>query len=683
MAKKAKKTPPPISLKQKSENEAYLTRQAKHMAEKRSKERDITIPPVVDPKRRMKCKNSLKMFMLTYLKDTFRKKFSNDHHEISADLRRCIMDGDDIAIAADRGKGKSSIARAAMLWAILYGHIRCGVLLAGTVAFSKQHMGNIKAYLQKNKILAEDFPEVCIPIIKLGNSSRRADTQTVNGELTYIEWGAELIRMPEVEGSACSGSVIICASIEGSVRGHNIENIRPDLVLLDDIETRKSVKSYDRTEEHMKTIREDVEGLKEQGNKFSKIFIGSIMAVDSIADILTDPTRSPSWNGKRYGFLTKPPNKENMWMSYIELRQDIYGAGIEVANKYYADNFDKMNDGAIVSWAESYDRKKEKNALQHYYNEWADNGIGFIACEYQNDPMMAISKDSDILTANEVIEKTNAYPHQEVPEDCTEVTAFFDVHGSEKHIYYTVCGFAPDATTYVLDYGTWPENKNSSIGEIYKDGANEIVVRKALKDITDKVLSRTYTTASGADMFVSKALIDSGWQTATVYDFCRKSKEFRYILAPSKGEYMRGDFMDKQRKPGEKRGEYWLYRKVAGRPVKIVQYDTVYWKKQIHGRVKAPFGYPSNISLWGNQGNLHRKFADHICSEYKEIVNHKEYGDIEKWLVRPGHENHWFDCLIGCCVAASMQGITIPGMEPVKKRKAGKKWGPQLKRRSA
>jgi len=37
---------------------------------------------------------------------------------------------------------------------------------------------------------------------------------------------------------------------------------------------------------------------------------------------------------------------------------------------------------------------------------------------------------------------------------------------------------------------------------------------------------------------------------------------------------------------------------------------------------------------------------------------------VDEWKLRPAAtENHWFDCLVGCAVAASMQGVTLPGTE--------------------
>jgi hypothetical protein len=33
---------------------------------------------------------------------------------------------------------------------------------------------------------------------------------------------------------------------------------------------------------------------------------------------------------------------------------------------------------------------------------------------------------------------------------------------------------------------------------------------------------------------------------------------------------------------------------------------------------------------------------------------------VDEWKLRvDGHDNHWLDCLVGCAMAASMQGATL------------------------
>ena len=38
---------------------------------------------------------------------------------------------------------------------------------------------------------------------------------------------------------------------------------------------------------------------------------------------------------------------------------------------------------------------------------------------------------------------------------------------------------------------------------------------------------------------------------------------------------------------------------------------------------------------------------------------------VDVWALRPGQrDNHLFDCLVGAAVAASIQGVALPNMEP-------------------
>jgi len=46
---------------------------------------------------------------------------------------------------------------------------------------------------------------------------------------------------------------------------------------------------------------------------------------------------------------------------------------------------------------------------------------------------------------------------------------------------------------------------------------------------------------------------------------------------------------------------------------------------------------------------------------------------VDEWKIRAGGpDNHWFDCLVGCAVAASVQGAVLPGTDakaaPVRQR---------------
>jgi hypothetical protein len=55
--------------------------------------------------------------------------------------------------------------------------------------------------------------------------------------------------------------------------------------------------------------------------------------------------------------------------------------------------------------------------------------------------------------------------------------------------------------------------------------------------------------------------------------------------------------------------------------------------------------------------------SEHLTSEYF-IKTDARGRSVDEWKQRPEQpDNHWFDCLVGAAVAASMQGATLPEFE--------------------
>jgi hypothetical protein len=76
------------------------------------------------------------------------------------------------------------------------------------------------------------------------------------------------------------------------------------------------------------------------------------------------------------------------------------------------------------------------------------------------------------------------------------------------------------------------------------------------------------------------------------------------------------------------------------------------------------------MSLFGDNPERHRLFAEHITAEYR-IKTAGRGRTVDEWKLRPeASENHWLDCLVGCAVAASIQGVILfgTGQAPVPKR---------------
>ncbi len=90
-----------------------------------------------------------------------------------------------------------------------------------------------------------------------------------------------------------------------------------------------------------------------------------------------------------------------------------------------------------------------------------------------------------------------------------------------------------------------------------------------------------------------------------------------------------------------------------------------YWKSFCYSRLAVPMGDRGCLSLFGDKPDQHRLFADHITAEYR-VKTEGRGRTLDEWKLRPERpDNHWLDCLVGCAVAASIQGAVLLGTEPV------------------
>jgi len=177
---------------------------------------------------------------------------------------------------------------------------------------------------------------------------------------------------------------------------------------------------------------------------------------------------------------------------------------------------------------------------------------------------------------------------------------------------------------------------------------------------------------------IERCLVDANWGSSTdvVYQFCRQSPHAG-VMIPSHGRFVGASsqpFSEYKRKPGDRVGHNWRMPNVYGkRAIRHVVYDTNYWKSFVHARLAVVMGDRGCLSLFGDSPDQHRLFAEHLSSEYR-VKTEGRGRTVDEWKIRPERgDNHWFDCLVGCAVAASIQGAVLDGTrrttEPVKRKR--------------
>lgn len=196
--------------------------------------------------RRLLTRYSPLLFALTYLPRHLASKETRDEISMSQfhldlcewALSWCRASHDEAeertAWVAPRGSGKSTWAYLILpLWAMAHGHRRYVAAFADSGTQAQQHLLSLKLELDTNRLLREDYPELCAPA-KRASGTTMADRQDL-----YL---------------SASGCAFSAKGIDSSTLGAKIGSRRPDLILFDDVEPDESNYSIYQKDKRLATI---------------------------------------------------------------------------------------------------------------------------------------------------------------------------------------------------------------------------------------------------------------------------------------------------------------------------------------------------------------------------------------------------------------------------------------------
>lgn len=650
--------------------------------------RDIgDVPDVANAERKEKASSDFRFFCEQYFPLTFHLPWSPDHLKVISKIVQAVLRGGLFAMAMPRGSGKSTICECACIWAVLYGHRDFVCLIGSDEGHAMDMLDSIKMELDGNDALLEDFPEVVYPIQCLDGIANRCNGQLYKGERTHIGWTAREIVLPTISGSKASGAIIKVAGITGRIRGMKYKRadgktVRPTLVVLDDPQTDESARSLSQCATRESVLAGAVLGLSGPGKKISGIMPCTVIRPGDMADTILDRDKHPEWNGERTKMVYSFPTDEKLWQCYAEIRAESMrqGNGGDEATEFYRQNQAAMDEGSLVAWPERFNYD-ELSAIQHAMNLKLQDEAAFFA-EYQNEPLPVEAVDEDELTVDEIINKLNRMKRGEVPIGCNHLTMFIDVQANL--LFFVVAAWEDDFTGYAIDYGTFPDQKRTyftlrdarlTLSAVTKAGGLEGAIYSGLESIANDLLGREWRRDDGAMLRIERCMIDANWGSSTdiVYQFCRQSA-YAGIVLPSHGRFVGASsqpFSEYKRKPGDRVGHNWRMPNVHGkRAVRHTIYDTNYWKSFVHARLAVAMGDRGCLSLFGDKPDQHRLFAEHLIAEYR-VKTEGRGRTVDEWKQRPERgDNHWLDCVVGCAVAASIQGVSLPNTQgpPVVKR---------------
>ncbi|MBR2003338.1 MAG: phage terminase large subunit family protein [Thermoguttaceae bacterium] len=665
------KTPNPISPDAAYERHREAMRERSAIQSVAGRELGL-LPPIKDVRRRAACKYDLARFLKTYAAKKFKKSFCKSHLTYIRALEKAVLEGGKIVIAAPRGVGKSSVSKGAIPWTIAYGHKRSVLVVCATKEEARDFVDEVKRILT-NPRFVEDFPEIGVPIAKLNGSNLLARGQVYDGKRTEIVWAADKIKLPSIPGSVASAAVVQSRGIAGAIRGRadsgeETESIRPDFVLGDDLQKSEDARNPDRVRKLLKKWGADVEGLVADGETGSFVVVGTVVWPNDFMATLLDPNQYATYEKIRCQMVEKFPDNMDLWLKdYAKLRRE----SPEKARAFYRERRAEMDAGAVVDWPENYDRKHEDSRLQRAMNFLIDDPESFYS-ERQNDPQDERS-ERDYVKPETTRSRVNGYERYQVPAEADCLTAFVDVH--DDILYYAVCAFTQSRVGYVVDYGSFPEQReeyftkanpgNETLADCFPDADKEGRIQSGLVALLTQIVGESYLSRLGYACNVSRILIDSGYKRAQVENAIiaagltnanpSKGKEYSAATTPI-AEY--------RAKPGEVIGWRWLASPTRGRQFKTIVLDVNYWKTDLFDSLRAEPGSAGALSFWGTRPERHQMIAEHVAAEYGTL-DERNGRKVYTYQRFPTRDNHLLDCLVGCLAAAAIEGIVKPGERPL------------------
>lgn len=302
-----------------------------------------------------------KHFALTYFPHIFSKPLSKFHKDMFADAQRMIL-GDKYSQkffvrAAPRGFGKSRIISVVLpLWCICFQYRRNIVLIADTGPQSTEYIATIKDELESNEKLRKDFG--------------------------FLESDK---KWSETEIETNNGVHVVSKSSGKSLRGMSWHNIRPDLVVLDDLENDEMVNTEEQRAKLRTWFTKVVLPIGTEYTSF--LYVGSILHYEALLNIiLTDPKYS-NWDRKIYRAIYEFSNSSlwDKWEQIFTNLSDKHSA--KTAHDFFVNNREAMLKGVKVLWPEW--RTDRYGNSETYYNlmiQQLQDPDAFNS-EYQNNPM--------------------------------------------------------------------------------------------------------------------------------------------------------------------------------------------------------------------------------------------------------------------------------------------------------
>jgi hypothetical protein len=164
------------------------------------------------------------------------------------------------------------------------------------------------------------------------------------------------------------------------------------------------------------------------------VFLCTIQNRKCVAFKFTDPKQKPSWKGKRYRKMIKPPDRMDLVQEYLRLRIEREEDDPDARWHSGTGETIRLRLSVIAKSAIRTVSKKphedgeplELSAVQSYYNKVADLGEKAVATEIDNDPPEEVGPQGSGLTW-QIVARLSGLDRGQLPANAECITAAIDL----------------------------------------------------------------------------------------------------------------------------------------------------------------------------------------------------------------------------------------------------------------
>jgi len=669
----------------------YAQRRREQSAEanrrRRKSEATVIIPPLTDQERKrrdeLEADNEAWIWEMcgpkSGLLEPFTHAFTQQQADMIHEFAESLRHGGDSLLLASRGEGKTSYLRCMVWKSIATGVIDFIAFVSATGPSAVDSANAIKDMMIRSETFAQYYPEISVPARRVGSTPQLANQMHASGfrhdngkeysqEPIKFSWTIDEIDMPAVPGSPSSRVMLRFRGADSPIRGLNILGRRPKAVAIDDLDTPDTTGNSDVAKKVIDRVNLDIGGLGTQTQPLARIMLATLPKSGVGVAHHFAATGHP-FVVRRFKYLTEKPDRFDMWMEYVKLRQrgkqqgDKYG---RTAHSYYLNHRREMDAGAVVSNQHRFKSQElpdgsqlQVSALQNYFDEWADKGEMFCRCELDNETIENEDLIESKLELGHVMNSESDRPRGRCEDSTTMIVRGVDCRKIELHF----STMASDSTLRhrVIDYDV----RSHGTSETTVEQAEQLIYQGLCK-LANEWKNEGHEDDEGGLHFCDLTLIDKGWMGSWSEDGERKTWAAqpveRFCMEYGLRRFLPAKGAPNYRSPAPAEnvivGDNWHMNRGAGaeRACTEVIWNAEHWHSLVEGLFMLPDSDDSAFSLFAAEPGIwanHKRLAEHIREGSEDLADLRRKSTKNR---KPRfRRDHWWDSFAMMLVARSVE----------------------------